>query len=174
MEKILIVEDDEEIAFLERDYLEINGYEVDIKSDGEGVPHLVIDGHYDLLILDLMLPGMSGYDIFRQIREKVDMPILMVTAKAETIDKVRGLGLGADDYVTKPFDPAELVARVQSHIKRFKRLNGIANDSKSTNSLSGDVAETDGVIVIDDVKNIYKKLESIQGRYRDKVSTQRI
>ena len=119
MERILIVEDDEEIAFLERDYLEINGYEVDIRSDGEGVPQLAIEGDYALIILDLMLPGMSGYDICRQIREKVDMPILMVTAKTETIDKVRGLGLGADDYMTKTFDPDLLqeCSRISSVLK---------------------------------------------------------
>lgn len=109
MAKILIVEDDEEIALLERDYLEANGFEVDVRADGNGITDLVLHGGYDLLILDLMLPGMSGYEICRAIREKVDFPILMVTAKTETIDKIRGLGLGADDYITKPFDPAELV-----------------------------------------------------------------
>ena len=122
MAKILIVEDDEGIAFLERDYLEISGYEVEIKADGRNVPELVLNGGFNLLILDLMLPGGNGYDICREIRDKIDIPILMVTAKTESIDKIRGLGLGADDYIAKPFDPAELVARVQSHLKRFERL----------------------------------------------------
>lgn len=129
MAKILIVEDDEEIALLERDYLEISGYEVEVKTDGRGVAELVLAGDYNLLILDLMLPGISGYDICREIREKVEFPILMVTAKTETIDKIRGLGLGADDYITKPFDPAELVARVKAHLKRFERLTHIAQDT---------------------------------------------
>lgn len=122
MAKILIVEDDEEIALLERDYLEVSGYEVEVKSDGNGVAEQVIHGDYDLLILDLMLPGVSGYDICKAIRDQVDIPILMVTAKTETIDKICGLGLGADDYIAKPFDPAELIARVQAHLRRFERL----------------------------------------------------
>lgn len=129
MAKILIVEDDEEIALLERDYLEVSGYEVEVKTDGRKVSELILKGEYDLLILDLMLPGTSGYDICREIREKVNFPILMVTAKTETIDKIRGLGLGADDYITKPFDPAELIARVQAHLKRFERLTHIAQES---------------------------------------------
>lgn len=122
MAKILIVEDDEEIALLEHDYLEIGGYEVEVKNDGTNVADMIINGDYDLLILDLMLPGESGYDICKKIRDKVDIPILMVTAKTETIDKIRGLGLGADDYIAKPFDPAELLARVQAHLKQYDRL----------------------------------------------------
>ena len=124
MAKILIVEDDEEIAMIERDYLEIAGFEVDILHEGGGVAEQVQAGDYALVLLDLMLPVVSGYDICRAIRDKVDIPILMVTAKTETIDKVRGLGLGADDYIAKPFDPAELVARVQSHLRRYERLKG--------------------------------------------------
>ena len=122
MAKILIVEDDEEIALLEHDYLEIGGYEVEVKNDGTNVADMIINGDYDLLILDLMLPGESGYDICKKIRDKIDIPILMVTAKTETIDKIRGLGLGADDYIAKPFDPAELLARVQAHLKQYDRL----------------------------------------------------
>lgn len=132
MAKILIVEDDEEIALIERDYLEVSGYEVEVKSDGNDVPDMVINGDYDLLLLDLMLPGMSGYDICREIRDKVEIPILMVTAKTETIDKIRGLGLGADDYIAKPFDPAELLARVQSHLKRFERLTKLGSKEQET------------------------------------------
>ena len=131
MAKILIVEDDEEIALLERDYLEVSGYEVEVKQDGIGVVSMVVEGDYDLLILDLMLPGMSGYDICREIREKKELPILMVTAKTETIDKIRGLGLGADDYIEKPFDPAELIARVQARLKRFQRLTQMGTQEKN-------------------------------------------
>ncbi|MGL5258850.1 MAG: response regulator transcription factor [Lachnospiraceae bacterium] len=128
MSKILIVEDDEGIACLERDYLEINGYEVEIKNDGTNVVDMVLNGEYDLIILDLMLPGVNGYEICREIRDKIDIPILMVTAKTESIDKIRGLGLGADDYIAKPFDPAELVARVQSHLKRYERLTSVVKN----------------------------------------------
>ncbi|MEW9699568.1 response regulator transcription factor [Paenibacillus sp. SI8] len=122
MTKILIAEDDAEIAILERDYLEINGFEIEIVADGSKVVKTILDGSYDLLILDLMLPGCSGYEICREIRNQIDIPILMVTAKTESIDKIRGLGLGADDYIAKPFDPAELVARVKSHLSRYDRL----------------------------------------------------
>ncbi|WP_127529351.1 response regulator transcription factor [Paenibacillus kobensis] len=122
MTKILIAEDDAEIASLERDYLEINGFEIEIVADGSKVVKTILEGSYDLIILDLMLPGSSGYDICREIRNQIDIPILMVTAKTESIDKIRGLGLGADDYIAKPFDPAELVARVKSHLSRYDRL----------------------------------------------------
>ncbi len=106
MEKILIVEDDEKIAQLEFDYLESNGYEAEILGDGAKVIGALKEGDYDLVLLDLMLPGMDGYDICRRIREEIDIPILMVTARTEPADVIRGLGLGADDYITKPFDPS--------------------------------------------------------------------
>ncbi|CAH1208469.1 Transcriptional regulatory protein WalR [Paenibacillus auburnensis] len=124
MHRILIAEDNAEIAMLERDYLEINGYETQIIENGNEVIQAVLTGDYSLLILDLMLPGCNGYDICRVIRDQINIPILMVTAKSESIDKIRGLGLGADDYIAKPFDPAELVARVKSHLKRYERLVG--------------------------------------------------
>ena len=124
MEKILIAEDDEKIAWLERDYLEMNGYEVQIVADGSKVITELEQGGYDLLLLDLMLPGMDGYAICRKVRDEIDIPILMVTARTESVDIIRGLGLGADDYITKPFDPSELVARVRSHLKRYQRLTG--------------------------------------------------
>lgn len=120
--KILIVEDEEEIAMLEKDYLEINGFETQIETDGEKAVELALTGTFDLILLDLMLPGKNGYDICREIRNKIDIPILMVTARTESIDKVLGLGIGADDYIPKPFDPAELVARVKSHLSRYERL----------------------------------------------------
>ena len=124
MAKILIVEDDEEIAMLERDYLEIEGFETVLISDGEEAVSAALGERYDLLLLDLMLPGCDGYEICRRIRAKVDVPILMVTARTESVDKIRGLGLGADDYIAKPFDPAELVARVKAHLNRYARLTG--------------------------------------------------
>ncbi|CVI72660.1 Transcriptional regulatory protein YycF [Clostridiales bacterium CHKCI001] len=120
--KILIAEDDEKIAQLEKDYLEINGFETQIISDGALVVEALKTGDYGLLLLDIMLPNYSGYDICREIRDKIDIPILMVTARSEGVDVIRGLGLGADDYITKPFDPSQLVARVRAHLKRYERL----------------------------------------------------
>lgn len=130
MSKILIIEDDEEISMLERDYLEINGFQADIISDGSKAVPAALGGDYDLILLDLMLPGMNGYEICRQIRDEIDVPILMVTAKLESVDKIRGLGLGADDYIAKPFDPAELVARIKSHLKRYERLTDASRKSQ--------------------------------------------
>lgn len=129
MEKILIAEDDEKIAQLERDYLEMNGYEVCIIPDGGDVIPELQKGGYALVLLDLMLPGMDGYEICRRVRDEIDIPIFMVTARTEAVDIIRGLGLGADDYITKPFDPSELVARVRSHIKRYQRLTGTGGKS---------------------------------------------
>jgi len=126
--KILIVEDDEEIGMLEKDYLEISGYEVELVADGIRAKKMLLGGSYDLVILDLMLPGKNGYCICKEIREEIDIPIIMVTAKTESIDKIRGLGLGADDYVAKPFDPAELVARVKSHLSRYARLTNLTHN----------------------------------------------
>ena len=124
MPKILIVEDDVEIAMLERDYLEIEGFETQTVSDGEAAVAAALTGGFDLMLLDLMLPGCNGYDVCRRIRDRVDIPILMVTARTDSVDKIRGLGLGADDYIAKPFDPAELVARVKAHLSRYARLTG--------------------------------------------------
>lgn len=122
MERILIVEDTALIAELERDYLEANGYEVDVAADGIQGMQLYREREYDLIVLDIMLPGISGFDICREIRKEKFVPIIMVTAKKEDVDKIRGLGLGADDYVVKPFSPAELVARVKAHISMHKNL----------------------------------------------------
>ena len=116
MEKILIVEDDELIAELERDYLEANGFEADIVLDGREGEKMAKAGGYDAILLDVMLPGKTGFDVCRELRRSLHLPIIMVTAKKDDIDKIRGLGLGADDYLEKPFSPAELVARVKSHI----------------------------------------------------------
>ena len=124
MTKILIAEDDPEIAMLERDYLEMEGFQVSIVDNGQQAVTQALNGNFGLILLDLMLPGCNGYDVCRLIRDRIDVPILMVTARTESVDKIRGLGLGADDYIPKPFDPAELVARVKAHLSRYARLTG--------------------------------------------------
>ena len=122
MSRILIIEDETSIADLEKDYLELSGFEVEIENDGEEGLKRALGEDFNLLILDLMLPGVSGFDICRQVREEKNVPIIMVSAKKDDIDKIRGLGLGADDYMTKPFSPSELVARVKAHLARYERL----------------------------------------------------
>ncbi len=122
MRKILIVEDEMPIAELEKDYLELSDFEVTIENDGNEGAKKAMTGEYDLLILDLMLPGKDGFEICREYREKFLAPVIMVSAKKDDIDKIRGLGLGADDYMTKPFSPSELVARVKAHLARYERL----------------------------------------------------
>lgn len=124
MSRILIVEDEEAIAELERDYLEISGFDVEIENDGAKGLEKSLEEDFDLLILDLMLPGIDGFEICRRVREVKNLPIIMVSAKKDDIDKIRGLGLGADDYMTKPFSPSELVARVKAHMARYERLVG--------------------------------------------------
>lgn len=122
MKKILIVEDDQNIAELERDYLAAHHYEVEIARTGSEGLKRAQNNPYDLILLDLMLPFMDGFEICRELRKTKDIPILMVSAKTEDIDKIRGLGIGADDYIVKPFNPNELVARVNAHIARYERL----------------------------------------------------
>lgn len=124
MSKILIVEDEEAIADLEKDYLELSGFDVVVANDGQTGVTKALNENYDLFILDLMLPGVDGFEICKQIREQKNTPIIMVSAKKDDIDKIRGLGLGADDYMTKPFSPSELVARVKAHMARYDRLTG--------------------------------------------------
>ena len=124
MSKILIVEDEEAIADLEKDYLELSGFDVEIENDGTSGMERALNEDFDMFILDLMLPGTDGFEICRKIREKKNTPVLMVSAKKDDIDKIRGLGLGADDYMTKPFSPSELVARVKAHLARYERLVG--------------------------------------------------
>jgi len=120
--KILIIEDDNDIAEIEKDFLEMNGFEVFIESDGIKGMERALSGDFSLILLDIMLPGKNGITICRDIRGKIDIPILMVTSRIEDIDKVHGLEIGADDYITKPFSPTEVVARVKSHIARYNRL----------------------------------------------------
>ena len=124
MSKVLIVEDEVAIADLEKDYLELSGFEVEIENSGDVGLERALKEEFDMFILDLMLPGMDGFEICRRIREEKNTPILMVSAKKDDIDKIRGLGLGADDYITKPFSPSELVARVKAHLARYERLIG--------------------------------------------------
>ncbi len=124
MSRILIVEDEEAIADLEKDYLELSGFQVEVANDGNVGQEKALHEDYDLFILDLMLPGVDGFEICRKIREEKNTPIIMVSAKKDDIDKIRGLGLGADDYMTKPFSPSELVARVKAHLARYDRLIG--------------------------------------------------
>lgn len=120
--RILIVEDDEDISMVEEAYLESAGFQTVIVADGTEVSGLIEKEVFDLILLDLMLPGKSGYEVCREIRDKVDIPILMVTARTESVDKIRGLGIGADDYIAKPFDPAELVARVNANLRQYDRM----------------------------------------------------
>lgn len=148
MSKILIVEDEEAIADLEKDYLEMSGYEVIIENDGIKGLKSAMNSDVDLIILDLMLPGMDGYDICKQLREEKNIPIIMVSAKKDDIDKIRGLGLGADDYMTKPFSPSELVARVKAHLSRYERL--IASNQKSN-----DTVEIRGIKIDKTARRVY-------------------
>ncbi|MCH5272244.1 MAG: response regulator transcription factor [Lachnospiraceae bacterium] len=124
MARILIIEDETAIAELERDYLELSGYSVTIAEDGLKGKQAALEEEYDLVILDLMLPGCDGFEICKAIRDTKDIPVLMVSAKKDEVDKIRGLGLGADDYMTKPFSPSEMVARVKAHLQRYERLVG--------------------------------------------------
>ena len=124
MSKILIVEDELAIAELEKDYLELSGFTVDIESSGDTGAKRALEEDYNLIILDLMLPNMDGFEICKKVREEKNIPVIMVSAKKDDIDKIRGLGLGADDYMTKPFSPSELVARVKAHLARYERLIG--------------------------------------------------
>lgn len=128
--KILIIEDDLSIAELENDYLTMSGFECDIATDGNSGLEKARSGYYALIIVDIMLPGRDGFSICKEIRAESDVPIIFLSAKSDEIDKVRGLGLGADDYMTKPFSPSELVARVKSHIARYEKLTAAANKAK--------------------------------------------
>ena len=137
MSRILIIEDEEAIADLEKDYLELSGFEVSIRNTGDEGLRTALAGEFDLIVLDVMLPGMDGFEICRHIREEKNIPIIMVSAKKDDIDKIRGLGLGADDYMTKPFSPSELVARVKAHMARYDRLVGSSQKNNDIIEIRG-------------------------------------
>ncbi|WP_105617068.1 response regulator transcription factor [Vallitalea okinawensis] len=147
MARVLIIEDDKNIAGLEKDYLEINDFKT--KIIGEGIAGLkeALSGNYDLVIVDLMLPGIDGFDICKKIRDKLEIPIIIVSARTEDIDKVRGLGLGADDYMTKPFSPSELIARVKNQLARYERLLGKSKESS--------LIEINGITINKDSRKVW-------------------
>ena len=150
MSKILIVEDEEAIADLERDYLELSGFTVEVATDGDIGLQKALNEDYDLLILDLMLPGTDGFDICRQVRDVKNTPIVMVSAKKDDIDKIRGLGLGADDYMTKPFNPEELVARVESQLRRIEMIREGKNKRSNVIRIGGlEVDESESDVTVD-------------------------
>ncbi len=148
MYRILLVEDEESIAELEKDYLELSGFEVVIEADGRKGLARVLSEEFHMMILDLMLPGIDGFEVCRKVREQLDIPILMVSAKKDDIDKIRGLGQGADDYMTKPFSPNELVARVKAHIARYERLVG-------SNQQKNEVIEIRGIRIDKTARRVY-------------------
>ena len=137
MSRILIVEDEVAIADLEKDYLELSGFDVEIENDGKSGLDRALNEDFDLFILDLMLPEVDGFEICRKVRAEKNTPIIMVSAKKDDIDKIRGLGLGADDYMTKPFSPSELVARVKAHLARYERLIGSAVEENKVIEIRG-------------------------------------
>mgnify|MGYP002613300610 FL=1 len=155
MSKILIVEDEEAIADLEKDYLELSGFDVEIENDGTSGLERALSEEFDMYILDLMLPGTDGFEICKKIREKKNTPILMVSAKKDDIDKIRGLGLGADDYITKPFSPSELVARVKAHLARYERLIG-------SNVQKNDIIEIRGIRIDKTARRVWVNDEEKQ------------
>ncbi len=148
MSKILIVEDELSIAELEKDYLELSGFEVEIETTGDVGLERAIKEDFDLFILDLMLPNVDGFEICRRVREMKNTPILLVSAKKDDIDKIRGLGLGADDYMTKPFSPSELVARVKAHLARYERLIG-------SNVQENEIIEIRGIKIDKTARRVY-------------------
>lgn len=148
MSKILIVEDEEAIAELEKDYLELSGFEVEVENSGRVGMERALGEEFDLIILDLMLPEVDGFEICKTVREQKDIPILLVSAKKDDIDKIRGLGLGADDYITKPFSPSELVARVKANLTRYQRLT---SSEKSKN----DIIEIRGIKIDKTARRVY-------------------
>jgi DNA-binding response OmpR family regulator len=155
MSRILIVEDEVAIAELEKDYLELDGFEVEIANDGKTGLERALKEEFDLFILDLMLPGVDGFEICKKIREEKNTPILMVSAKKDDIDKIRGLGLGADDYVTKPFSPSELVARVKAHLARYERLI-------TSNMPQNDIVEIRGIKIDKTARRVWVNGEEKQ------------
>ena len=152
---ILIIEDEEAIAELERDYLEQAGFSVEIAYDGDSGLQRALKEEFSLIILDLMLPGTDGFEVCRQVREKKDLPILMVSAKKDDLDKIRGLGFGADDYITKPFSPSELTARVRAHLARYERLVGSAAQLGNAGMHRNRTVEIRGLRIDKDARRVY-------------------
>ena len=150
--KILIVEDDEDISMIEEAYLQSAGFQTDIIADGNTVQSAIESTHYDLILLDVMLPNKSGYEICKELRNSTDLPIIMVTARTESVDKIRGFGFGADDYISKPFDPAELVARVNANLRQYDRLT---KSQLSNQSLQDEIKIKDLRILVNSWK-VYK------------------
>ena len=160
MSKVLIVEDEDAIAEIERDYLELSGFDVTLASDGKEGLDIALKEDFDIIILDIMLPGMDGFDICKEIRKEKDIPIIMVSAKKEDIDKIRGLGIGADDYMTKPFSPSELVARVKAHLSRYTRLVGSnSNDNECIEIRGIRIDKTARRVFVDDEEKIFTTKE---------------
>lgn len=156
--KILIVEDDADISMIEEAYLSAAGFDTEVLTDGNKVKELVEKEHFSLILLDLMLPGKSGYEICKEIRDKIEIPILMVTARTESVDKIRGLGLGADDYISKPFDPAELVARVNANLRQYERMSEkVVKQEQSARKI-----EVHGLRILLDSWKVYKGDEEIR------------
>ena len=161
MERILIVEDEEAIAELEKDYLQLSGYDITIENDGEAGLRMALEQNFSLLLLDIMLPGLDGFEICRRVRQVKDIPILMVSARKDDIDKIRGLGLGADDYIMKPFSPSELVARVKAHLARYSRLVGSGEKArKDTVEIRGlRIDKTSRRVYLNDEEKIFTAKE---------------
>lgn len=153
MKKVLIIEDEQNIAQLEQDYLEVHGIESDIATTGEEGLNLATTNSYNLIILDLMLPGIDGFALCEKLRKNLDIPILMVTARKEDIDKIKGFDRGADDYIVKPFNPNELVARVKAHLSRYDRLT-------NRNNTSTDV-QINNLLIQPDARRIFVNGEEI-------------
>ncbi len=149
MNRILIVEDEEAIAELEKDYLELSEFQVDICNTGDQGLKAALEQDYNLVVLDLMMPGMDGFEVCKRIRKEKDIPIIMVSARKDDIDKIRGLGLGADDYITKPFSPSELVARVKAHLARYDRLVGTIQKQQN------DIVEIKGIRIDKTARRVY-------------------
>ncbi len=148
MSRVLIIEDEQAIAELEKDYLELSDFEVVIENSGDRGLIRALEEEFDIIVLDLMLPGLDGFEVCKKIREEKQIPILMVSAKKDDIDKIRGLGLGADDYMTKPFSPSELVARVKAHLARYERL-------VYTNVKKNDIIEIRGIKIDKTARRVY-------------------
>ncbi len=159
MNKILIIEDEMSIAELEKDYLELSDFVVEIESDGEKGLQKVLENDYNMVILDLMLPNMDGFEVCRRIREQKNLPVLMVSAKKDDIDKIRGLGLGADDYMTKPFSPSELVARVKAHLFLAQNPNRVFTKEELFKEIWDMESVGDIATVTVHIKKIREKIE---------------